>query len=87
MAYLDIVNNTDGFNHIALFYPADSGNPIFLTRGAWEVADKILGFDSEKQIVYVLALADEFSCLLTRSTSSHQFENLAVKWIPDEVIS
>ena len=61
MAYLDIVNNTDGFNHIALFYPADSGNPIFLTRGAWEVADKILGFDSEKQIVYVLALADDFS--------------------------
>ena len=59
VGYLDIVNDTNGFDHIALFYPADSGEPIFLTRGDWEVPrdDRpILGVDAERQLVYVFAL-------------------------------
>ena len=52
-AYLDIVNDTEGYDHIALFIPADSNEPIYLTSGSWEVTDKILSFDAEKQVVYV----------------------------------
>ncbi|KAH0825917.1 peptidase S9B [Lanmaoa asiatica] len=36
-AYLDIVPTQDGYNHIALFDPATSSTPRFLTSGTWEV--------------------------------------------------
>ncbi|EJC99985.1 dipeptidyl aminopeptidase [Fomitiporia mediterranea MF3/22] len=50
-AYLDLVNNSQGYTHIALFSPADSSEPLFVTDGEWEVVDGILGVDS-KGIVY-----------------------------------
>jgi dipeptidyl aminopeptidase len=50
-AYLDILPNKDGFNHIALFSPADSGVPIWLTAGPWEVTSGILGVDNQKGLV------------------------------------
>ena len=45
-AYLDFVNNTDGYTHIALFSPATSGTPIFISNDSWEVVDNILGIDA-----------------------------------------
>ena len=44
-AYLDLVNNSAGYTHIALFSPADSSEPVFVTDGDWEVVDGILGID------------------------------------------
>ena len=34
--YLDVIPN-NGYNHIAFFSPLDSGQPIWLTSGEWEV--------------------------------------------------
>ncbi|KAG5641960.1 hypothetical protein DXG03_003852 [Asterophora parasitica] len=51
-AYLDIVATPEGYNHIALFSPASSGTPHFLTNGKWEVTNGIKGIDLEKGIVY-----------------------------------
>jgi dipeptidyl aminopeptidase B len=54
-SYLDIVPDKDGYNHIALFSPAGSSTPRFLTTGPWEVTDSVLAVDLEKGLVYVLA--------------------------------
>ncbi|KAK1233376.1 Dipeptidyl peptidase 4 [Marasmius sp. AFHP31] len=43
LGYLDIVPTPEGFNHIALFSPANSSNPIWLTKGEWEVTGGIKG--------------------------------------------
>jgi len=51
-AYLDIVPTPDGYNHIALFSPASSGIPHFLTNGKWEVTEGIKGIDIKKGVVY-----------------------------------
>lgn len=53
-AYLDILPNEEGYNHIALFSPADSSIPKWLTRGPWEVTSGVLGVDVDKAIVCVL---------------------------------
>ncbi|KAG6816533.1 hypothetical protein H0H87_005395 [Tephrocybe sp. NHM501043] len=50
--YLDIVPTPEGYNHIALFTPASSGTPHFLTSGKWEVTGRILGIDLNKGVVY-----------------------------------
>jgi dipeptidyl aminopeptidase len=50
-AYLDIVPTPEGYNHIALFNPADSSQPMFLTSGDWEVTGRIHGVDSKKGLV------------------------------------
>ncbi|KAI9440877.1 dipeptidyl aminopeptidase [Lactarius indigo] len=44
-----------GFNHIALFNPASSGTPRFLTTGPWEVTGGIQAVDFEKGLVYFQA--------------------------------
>ncbi|TFK19411.1 dipeptidyl-peptidase [Coprinopsis marcescibilis] len=54
-AYLDIVPNSDGFNHIALFSPATSETPLWLTTGNWEVTGTIRGVDLERRLVYFVA--------------------------------
>ncbi|KAF9529024.1 dipeptidyl aminopeptidase [Crepidotus variabilis] len=54
-AYLDIVPSADGHNHIALFNPADSSTPQFLTSGEWEVTGGIQGVDPKKGLVYFTA--------------------------------
>ncbi|KAG6917095.1 hypothetical protein DXG01_003915 [Tephrocybe rancida] len=51
-AYLDVVPTPDGYNHIALFSPASSGTPQFLTSGKWEVTGGIKGIDVRKAVVY-----------------------------------
>ncbi|KAK7440383.1 Dipeptidyl peptidase 4 [Stygiomarasmius scandens] len=51
-AYLDVVPNADGYNHIALFSPADSSTPRFLTSGDWEVSSGIKGVNVETAHVY-----------------------------------
>ncbi|KDQ19524.1 hypothetical protein BOTBODRAFT_153437 [Botryobasidium botryosum FD-172 SS1] len=56
-SYLDIVPTSEGYNHIALFSPADSGTPRWLTSGEWEVTDNILGVDRDKGLVYFTAAA------------------------------
>ncbi|KAF8310067.1 dipeptidyl aminopeptidase [Clavulina sp. PMI_390] len=51
-AYLDVLPNKDGFNHIALFSPADSSTPRWLTTGDWEVDGEVLGVDVTRGLVY-----------------------------------
>ncbi|KAL0569963.1 Dipeptidyl peptidase 4 [Marasmius crinis-equi] len=46
LGYLDIVPTPEGFNHIALFAPANSSTPIWLTKGEWEVTGGIKGVGS-----------------------------------------
>jgi dipeptidyl aminopeptidase len=50
-SYLDIVPDKDGYNHIALFSPASSNTPLFLTTGHWEVTDGVQAVDLEKGLV------------------------------------
>jgi len=52
-SYLDVVPDGKGFNHIALFNPASSGTPRFLTTGPWEVTEGIKAVDLEMGLVYV----------------------------------
>jgi dipeptidyl aminopeptidase len=52
-AYLDILPNDEGYNHIALFSPADSSIPKWLTSGPWEVTSGVLGVEVDRAIVYV----------------------------------
>ncbi|KAJ2927846.1 hypothetical protein H1R20_g9258, partial [Candolleomyces eurysporus] len=54
-AYLDIVPTPQGYNHIALFSPADSDTPHFLTSGEWEVTGTISSVDLKKGLVYFTA--------------------------------
>jgi dipeptidyl aminopeptidase len=54
-AYLDLVPNSEGYNHIALFSPADSSVPRWLTTGKWEVVDGIKGVDTKKGLVYFIS--------------------------------
>ena len=69
-AYLDIVPNHEGFNHIALFSPASSDTPRFLTSGQWEVTGKIQGIDRKKGLVSVLfTLANQLQTHLCYSFS------------------
>lgn len=51
--YLDIVPTPEGYNHIALFSPADSSVPRWLTYGEWEVAGGIKAVDRKQGLVYV----------------------------------
>ncbi|KIJ65436.1 hypothetical protein HYDPIDRAFT_88548 [Hydnomerulius pinastri MD-312] len=54
-AYLDIVPTKDGYNHIALFDPADSTSPQFLTSGPWEVTSGIQAVDAQRGLIYFQA--------------------------------
>jgi dipeptidyl aminopeptidase len=54
-AYLDVIPNKAGYNHIALFSPADSNVPRWLTDGDWEVVEEVLGVDTKRGLVYFLA--------------------------------
>lgn len=49
--YLDIVPDEAGYNHIALFSPADSAEPVFLTTGEWEVDGGIEAVDVKRGLV------------------------------------
>ncbi|KAJ7230529.1 dipeptidyl aminopeptidase [Mycena pura] len=51
-AYLDVVPNEEGYNHLALFSPPSSSTPIWLTSGQWEVTKGVLGVDTTNAIVY-----------------------------------
>ncbi|PFH50952.1 hypothetical protein AMATHDRAFT_80539 [Amanita thiersii Skay4041] len=65
-AYLDIVPNSDGYNHVALFSPADSDAPRFLTSGKWEVTSGIKAVDTKRGLVY-------FEAAYPSSTERHLF--------------
>ncbi|KAI0630468.1 dipeptidyl aminopeptidase [Trametes polyzona] len=54
-AYLDIVPTPEGYNHIALFSPANASTPRFLTSGEWEVTSSILAVDPTLGLVYFQA--------------------------------
>lgn len=70
---MDLVNNSAGYQHVALFSPADSSKPIFLTDGDWEVIGGILGVDA-KGIVYVtFHIVQLPSQLLTDLTYPHRY--------------
>ena len=46
----------EGYNHIALFSPATSSTPKFLTSGSWEVTGGIQSVDAKRGLVYVSLL-------------------------------
>lgn len=52
--YLDIVPSPEGYNHIALFSPANSSKPRFLTSGEWEVSSGIKGIGTKQGVAYVV---------------------------------
>lgn len=54
-AYLDIVPTPEGYNHIALFSPASSSSPRFLTVGAWEVTGGVAAISLAERLVYFQA--------------------------------
>ncbi|KAK0243793.1 dipeptidyl aminopeptidase [Armillaria nabsnona] len=55
-AYLDIVPNKDGWNHIALFERANASEPVWLTEGEWEVIPNgINGVDIKRGLVFFTA--------------------------------
>ncbi|KAG8884962.1 hypothetical protein FRB97_002790 [Tulasnella sp. 331] len=54
-AYLDIVPTKEGYNHIALYSPADSSTPHWLTSGEWEVVDGIKAVDRARGLVYFVS--------------------------------
>ncbi|KIM34094.1 hypothetical protein M408DRAFT_325611 [Serendipita vermifera MAFF 305830] len=74
--YLDVLPNKDGFNHIALFSPADSSVPIWLTTGPWEVTSDILGVDNHKGLVYFVAASPSS---IDRNVYSAKIPNLTSK--------
>jgi len=47
------VPTPEGYNHIALFSPATSSTPRFLTSGNWEVTGGIQSVDAKRGLVYV----------------------------------
>lgn len=53
--YLDVIPDDKGYVHIALFSPPDSGTPLFLTSGEWEVDGGIKGIDLEKGLLCVVS--------------------------------
>ncbi|KAK0215051.1 dipeptidyl aminopeptidase [Armillaria fumosa] len=55
--YLDIVPTKDGWNHVALFSPANATDPVWLTSGEWEVTSGIKGVDVDQGLVYFEAAA------------------------------
>ncbi|KAJ7089745.1 dipeptidyl aminopeptidase [Mycena belliarum] len=65
-AYLDVVPTPEGFNHLALFSPANSSTPIWLTSGEWEVTKGVKGVDVANGIVY-------FEAANPLSTSRHLY--------------
>ncbi|KIY51898.1 hypothetical protein FISHEDRAFT_70393 [Fistulina hepatica ATCC 64428] len=67
--YLDVVPSKDGYNHVALFSPASSSKPIWLTSGSWEVTGKIQGVRVDEKgdgVVY-------FTAANPLSTSRHLY--------------
>ncbi|KAI0351315.1 dipeptidyl aminopeptidase [Trametes cingulata] len=54
-AYLDVVPTPEGYNHIALFSPASTSTPRFLTSGDWEVTSGVLAVDANRSLVYFQA--------------------------------
>lgn len=83
-AYLDIVPTKEGFNHIALFTPADSSTPIFLTSGNWEVTEGIQAVDTEHRLVYAFFFAILKRDLAERriDTSRQPIHPLSATYIP-----
>lgn len=52
-AYLDVLPTPEGFSHLALFSPASSSTPIWLTSGEWEVTKGVMGVDIANGVVCV----------------------------------
>lgn len=49
--YLEVVPDKTGFSHIAIFSPADSTEPIFLTSGDWEIEEEIRSIDIKRKLM------------------------------------
>lgn len=49
--YIDTID-VNGYNHLGFFSPADSADPIVLTRGDWEVQDSSMAIDVQTREVY-----------------------------------
>ncbi|KAF8335110.1 dipeptidyl aminopeptidase [Amanita rubescens] len=64
--YLDVIPDPQGYDHIALFSPASSDTPRFLTSEKWEVTSNIKAINVEKKLIY-------FEAANPGSTQRHLF--------------
>lgn len=80
--YLDIVANADGYNHVALFSPADSSTPVWITEGDWEVTGGIASWDEKKGLIYFLAANPSTERHLYSAKVPDQISSLA-EWQPE----
>ncbi len=48
-----MVPTPEGFNHIAMFQPITSSDPIWITEGEWEVAEGVAGLDVAQNLLCV----------------------------------
>lgn len=53
--YLDVIPDREGYMHLALFSPANTKEPVFLTQGSWEIDGTIQGVDRERKLAYFIA--------------------------------
>lgn len=53
--YLDVIPDTKGYMHLALFSPANAKDPVFLTSGTWEIDGVVQGVDLERRLAYFIA--------------------------------
>lgn len=53
--YLDVIPDTEGYMHLALFSPPNAKEPVFLTSGPWEIDGVIQGVDLQRRIAYFIA--------------------------------
>ena len=51
--YLDIVPDSRGYSHIALFSPANEKEPLFLTSGEWEIDGGVQAVDVQRKLMCV----------------------------------
>ncbi|KAI8824407.1 dipeptidyl peptidase IV N-terminal region-domain-containing protein [Fimicolochytrium jonesii] len=56
-SYVELLEDADGYMHIAHFQSVNSVDPAWLTKGAWEV-EKILAVDAQRGLIYYSSTED-----------------------------
>ncbi|RCI03344.1 hypothetical protein CU098_011828 [Rhizopus stolonifer] len=55
VSYLDILDNQDGFSHLAIITAGKKSKITWLTRGNWEVVAGTVQVDSKRQLVHFIS--------------------------------
>ncbi|CDZ97247.1 dipeptidyl aminopeptidase [Phaffia rhodozyma] len=86
--YLDVIPNSEGFNHIAFFPLTSAAKPVWITEGNWEVDGEIKGFNEDLGIVYFTAANPSterhlYSATLPLTVSSDDTFNSVISALTD----